>query len=414
MTTSGHKNNAVLAFRFMKSRRVMAAAIAVVVALTWTGTPVRTIAQQGAGIPDRLSDAEFWELSEALSEPPGVFHSENLVSNEVEFQKILPALADHHPPGGVYLGVGPEQNFTYIAALKPRVAFVLDIRAENRGLHLLYKALFELARSRAEFVSLLFSRPVASTSTTSTAADLFAALDPTPPTEARLSANLARVLDVLRERHHFALSLRDTDGLRRAYQVFAHAGTSASYSNRMSTTYNTYGDLMQVTDATGRPASYLATDERFQIVKDLEARNLIVPVIGDFSGPIALRAIGTWVRAHQATVAVFYLSNVEDYLEGEVSASFCRNVATLPIDEDSEFIRSSRNGTILHGSLPRPGQGPILASTHHANGAVTFTDVIPKPTPNVPSFSFRMASQGNELYVRTARIAEEISACRQP
>lgn len=395
----------------MKRARVMIATVGVVMALAWSGTPVPAGAQNAPQIPDRLSDAEFWALSNALSEPPGQFHSDNLVSNEIEFQKILPALTDRHASGGVYLGVGPEQNFTYIAALKPRIAFILDIRAENRGLHLLYKALFELSRDRAEFVSLLFSRPkLASVNTTSTAAELFAAVDPAPPTEGQLSANLTRVFDVLRERHHLALSLRDTDGLRRAYQEFARVGVLASYSSsRAPGRYNTYADLMNAADATGQPASYLANEARFQVVKDLEARNLIVPVVGDFSGPIALRAIGEWLRAHQATVSVFYLSNVEDYLAGEAGASFCRNVATLPIDDGSEFIRSSGTGTILHGSLPPPSQGPILHSIQHTRSLPTFTDVIPNPAPTFLNFS---ASRGSGLFIRTSRIVAEIAACR--
>ena len=404
----------------MKRLRVSATAIGVIVALTWSGGPAPAGAQPGPWIPDRLSDAEFWALSDALSEPAGQFHSQNLVSNEMEFQKLLPSLADRHSPGGVYLGVGPEQNFTYVAALKPRIAFVLDIRAENRGLHLLYKAMFELARNRAEFVSLLFSRPTLNSVTTvSTAADLFAAVDPAPPTDMQLSANVARVFGVVRERHHFALSPRDADGLRRAYEEFARAGVSASYSSsRMATpAYNTYQDLMGATDADGRPASYLATEARFQVVKDLEARNLVVPVVGDFSGPIALRAIGDWLRARQAIVSVFYLSNVEDYLIGEGSASFCRNVATLPIDDESEFIRSSRVGTVLRGSQLRPSQTPMRPSMHRTKGPVTFADAIPKQTPAAVKFTdvtTRQPSLASGLYIRTARIAQEVAACRQP
>jgi len=402
----------------MRRTRLMAAAAGVIVSLAWIDTPALTGAPTGLQLPDRLSDAEFWALSESLSEPPGQFHSDNLVSNEMEFQKILPALANRHAADGVYLGVGPEQNFTYIAALKPRIAFIVDIRAENRGLHLLYKALFELARNREEFVSLLFSRPKITVAATSTVSDLFAAIDPKPPTEARLSANLTRVFAVLRDRHHFALSLRDSNGLRHAYQEFARMGALASYSSpRMPTIYNTYRDVMQATDATGLPASYLASEARFQVVKDLEARNLVVPVVGDFSGPIALRAIGDWLRAHQASVTVFYLSNVEDYLAGEASSSFCRNVATMPIEEDSEFIRSSRFGTVLHTSLPRPSQAPIAPSSHSTKSLATFTDVVPKQTSTIVKYagvtSWRPAI-ATALLTRISRIAVETMACRQP
>ena len=61
-------------------------------------------------------------------------------------------------PARVYLGVGPEQNFTYIAALKPAMVFIVDVRRGNLQLHLMYKALFELSADRADFVARLFSK----------------------------------------------------------------------------------------------------------------------------------------------------------------------------------------------------------------------------------------------------------------
>jgi hypothetical protein len=79
-------------------------------------------------LPSRLSDAEFWQLSERLSEPDGAFRSDNLLSNELRYPEVIPDLIARVKPGGVYLGVGPEQNFNYIVALKPRMAFITDVR----------------------------------------------------------------------------------------------------------------------------------------------------------------------------------------------------------------------------------------------------------------------------------------------
>src|SRR6185503_19099959 len=45
-----------------------------------------------APLPMRLTDQEFWKLSADASEPSGTFHSENLVSNEIRFQTIVPSL----------------------------------------------------------------------------------------------------------------------------------------------------------------------------------------------------------------------------------------------------------------------------------------------------------------------------------
>ena len=37
------------------------------------------------------------------------------------FREVIPGLKKIAKPGGVYLGVGPEQNLTYIGALRPHV-----------------------------------------------------------------------------------------------------------------------------------------------------------------------------------------------------------------------------------------------------------------------------------------------------
>src|SRR5689334_2037650 len=110
-------------------------------------------------LPSRLSDDDFWHLVNDLSEAGGYFRSDNFVSNETTFQHVIPELVKSHPSGGVYLGVGPDQNFTYIVALKPRLSIVTDIRRQNMIEHLMYKAVIELAPTRADFLTLLFSRP---------------------------------------------------------------------------------------------------------------------------------------------------------------------------------------------------------------------------------------------------------------
>ena len=130
-------------------------------------------------IPARLSDEQFWRLSTEFSEPSGYFRSENLVSNEHTFQYVIPALRKQTRPGGVYLGVAPDQNFTYILATQPRIAFIVDIRRGNLLQHLMYKGLIELSADRAEFVSRLFSkkRPAGLTAK-STVVELFTAFVP--------------------------------------------------------------------------------------------------------------------------------------------------------------------------------------------------------------------------------------------
>src|ERR1043166_48320 len=94
-------------------------------------------------LPSQLSDEAFWNMVNEFSEPGGYFRSDNFVSNETTFQYVIPELVKSYPSGGVYLGVGPDQNFTYIVALKPRMAIITDIRRQNMIEHLMYKAVIE-------------------------------------------------------------------------------------------------------------------------------------------------------------------------------------------------------------------------------------------------------------------------------
>src|SRR5262245_64160018 len=114
---------------------------------------ITTATAFAATVPKELTDEQFWSLSKESSEEDGYFRSDNLLSNETSFQYIIPDLLKAAKTGRVYMGVGPEQNFTYIAALRPTMAFIIDIRHGNLDVHLLYKAIFELSKDRADCVS---------------------------------------------------------------------------------------------------------------------------------------------------------------------------------------------------------------------------------------------------------------------
>jgi hypothetical protein len=307
-----------------------------------------------ASLPARLGDQEFWRLVSESSEPDGTFRSDNLLSNELGFQYVVPELARTAKAGRVYMGVGPEQNFTYIVATKPAMAFIVDIRRGNLDLQLMYKALFELSADRAEFVSRLFSRKRPDgLSTTSTSLDVFGAVGSVATSTEMFNANLQAIDDVLVKKHGFALSNDDLEGIKYVYNAFFVYGPKIQYSSTSSfggSQQPSYADLMTAADRAGIEHGYLANEENFQFMKDLETRNMIVPVIGNFGGSKAIRAVGRYLKDRNATVAAFYLSNVEQYLRQDlIWDSFCANVATLPLDETSTFIRSVRRGDATPG-----------------------------------------------------------------
>jgi hypothetical protein len=321
-----------------------------------------------ADVPLRLSDEAFWKLSQDSSEPGGYFRSQditNLTSNELWFQYVIPDLVSRPTPGSVYLGVGPEQNYTYIAALKPKMAIIFDIRRGNLDLQLMYKAIFELSKDRADFISMLFSKPrPAGLTPGASAADLFRAFGPVASSDALFKQNLKAVRDNVTKTHAFAVLQSDLDGIDAIYQTFYWSGFPIRASP-------TYADLMTATDQSGVSRSFLASEALFGVMKDLQSRNLVVPVVGDFGGAKAIRAIGAYLKAQSATVGAFYLSNVEQYLyqDGKWDA-FCRNVATLPLNAGSTFIRSQNGGGggFNRGSGFVSSLGPMAAEVKQGCG----------------------------------------------
>ena len=306
-------------------------------------------------IPTQLSDQEFWKLSSEFSEVDGTFRSDNLLSNESYFQYVIPQLNATLKSGNVYMGVGPEQNFTYIAALKPKMVFIVDIRRGNLDLQLMYKALFEMSKNRAEFVSRLFSKKQPEgIGPNSTVEEIFTAVAGAPSSDEVYTENLNAIKDHLVKKHGFALSDKDLDGIDWVYSNFHRFGTRINYGSSGRGGFGngvTYSDLMTATDAEGVSRSYLANEENFNVLKSLEAKNLIVPVVGNFAGAKAIRAVGKYVKDKEGTVTAFYLSNVEQYLQQDgIWEDFCKNVATLPLDASSTFIRSVRGGRFGNGS----------------------------------------------------------------
>src|SRR5437667_6913255 len=143
-----------------------------------------------------ISAAGFSRIVREFSEEDGFFRSDNFVSNETSYLHILDKLRVMGGSGGAYVGVGPEQNFTYIAKIRPRIAFIVDIRRQAMIQHLLYKAIFETADTRTEFLAGLLCRPLAgehAPGADAATADVLGYFEQAPSPEDVYVANLARV-----------------------------------------------------------------------------------------------------------------------------------------------------------------------------------------------------------------------------
>lgn len=316
----------------------------------WTAQPA-VLAQQAAtapaaasSLPAKLSDADFWKLASDISEPGGYFRiTDNYTSNENEVGRMFTMLRERKVTGGVYLGVGPEQNFSYIAATQPDMAFIIDIRRMAVMQHLMFKAAFELSKDRADFISILFSKPrPAGVDPAVPIQALWNAFFAAPTDQELAAKNRDRIAAHLTKVRKFVLTPDESAQLDTVLSAFVQFGPGITTRGAGGGgNAVTFADLTGWSvDANSQVQSFMSTEENFRIVKALHDKNLIVPVSGDFGGTKALRAIGAYLTERNASVNAFYVSNVEQYLFMDNKAGeFYANVATMPLSESSVFIR---------------------------------------------------------------------------
>ena len=308
---------------------------------------------------DSLSIEQFAALVRRLSDGGGYFDTDNLISNESSYLHPLAALDRLGVRGGGYVGVGPDQNFSLIARVAPSIAFITDIRRDNLLHHLLFKALFEPSRNRTEYVARWLGRAVPTNIDAlrdQPVDSIVAWASRTPATPASADAAVRDVRTRV-TRYGLGLSRDDFATIERFHRTFIVQGPALRFTSTGRAPrdyYPTLGQLMTERDRTGRQASYLARDRDFQVVKSLQRRNLVVPVVGDLSGAGTLPRIGAVLRERRESLSVLYASNVEDYLirDGRF-ATYARYVAQLPRQSTSVMVRSWFGGPGSHpASVP--------------------------------------------------------------
>ena len=336
-----------------------------------------------------VAPREFAATVARLSEPGGYFDSDNLISNETSYLDAVDVLRSHGVHGGAYIGVGPDQNFSYIAAVEPAMVYLIDIRRDNLVQHLLYRALFTVARNRAEYLLLLTGRAVPADVarwSSRPVGELLAWVADQPADRAAAVDARARLLATAVA---FGVPLTDADtaAMGRIHDAFVQDGLSlrySSYNRGPNPDYPTFGELLGATAGGGEPASYLATERAFRTVQALERAGRVVPVTGDLAGPHALAAIGRDIAARGLPVSVLYVSNVEFYLmRAGTFDRFAATASALPRDEHSVLIRSCfrrscgpTHEPIWRGSLQLVQPLDSLAALHRAGALRSYGDVV--------------------------------------
>lgn len=337
---------------------------------------------------DSLRD--FAKLVADLSEPGGYFDTDNLISNERSYLHVMGALDRLKVRGGAYIGVGPDQNFSYIARIRPRIAFMVDIRRDNLLQHLLFKALFARSRNRAEYLALWTGRPVPGDVARYTDKPIEQIVAWTDSARITPASTRDAIAMVQRDVQTYGIPLSDSDlkTIARFHTEFITAGLSLRFTSTGRAPRDYYPTLRQLIleqDLTGQFASYLARESDFQFVKSLERRNLVVPVVGDLGGTHALPAIAQLLTQRGDHISAMYASNAEDYVMRDGGfARYATSILAMPRDARSVFIRSWFGGEGSH-----PENVPGYFSTQLVQ---TFDD-----------FAADMASGGYRAYYELTR-----------
>jgi hypothetical protein len=324
---------------------------------------VITVAAQPAG-SGKKDHKQFAALAARLSEPGGYFDSDNLISNETSYLHVLGKLKELGVTGGVYIGVGPDQNFSYMARIRPKMAIMIDIRRDNLLEHLLFKALFGRAHNRIEYLCMLFGKPTPKTKgwEEKSVKELIDYIDKTPADSGLFERTAKSVKDEV-QKYGMLLSASDVETIGKIHSAFFSAGMDirySSYHRPPRNFYPTYRELLLETDLAGHQQNYLNSEDDFQFLKKMEDEDLVVPVVGDLSGAQAMKNIAQYIAEMKEKVSAFYVSNVEFYLQRQGTYDrFYANVKSLPMDSRSVIIRSYFN----YYAPPHPQAEPNHFST---------------------------------------------------
>ena len=243
-------------------------ALCVVAAIGVSLAAEPTSPAQAGAIPDRLTNQEFWQLVTTFEEKGGTYHSDNFTSNEPGLAQTAADVADR-VKGGAYLGVGPEQNFSYIVAVRPTIAFVVDIRRQAIIQHLMFKALFELSADRVAFITRLFSRERPSGLDDAPIQKIWDAVPLGAGTDRdRYLKNRAEIETHLTKVRGIPLTTEDLASLEYVYNAFFTLGPAinyAGYQTRLTTGNVNFAKLSLAADRTGVLRSFLGSGAEFPV-----------------------------------------------------------------------------------------------------------------------------------------------------
>jgi hypothetical protein len=331
------------------------------------------------------ADSSFAAVVKALSGPETGPRGDNFLTNEDSFARVAGDIGRRVPRDGVYLGVGPDQNFTYIAHARPSLSLIVDYRRRNTLLHLLHKALFALAGDRVAYLSRLTARRPGAIGAGADAGALVGAFAGRPLDRDWLAMTVADVRAMLGPLG----VVRDAEWpeLETIQRRLAGPGLASRFLALPM--YPALADLIRSADRGGTPAHFLARDDLYRAVRERQGAGRVVPLVGDWAGPDLGPRLGGWLSRRRLAVSLLYISDVEFFLlRAGRFAAYLANLEALPWAEGALLVRTSTRP--LEGHPERqPGDGattivrPVAAFLRAAGAGriATADDLFAPPSP---------------------------------
>ncbi len=210
-------------------------------------------------------------------------------SNENALDLFHAAIVDK---GGVFIGLGAEQNYLMAGWARPQILVPFDFDKVIIDLHAVYRVAFLHARTPKEFIAFWAER------------------------------NAKTTRQLIKEAHPEPARRKAVLKAFRLGREFVHKRlirTKRMYRNRKAPTF-------------------LNDPEQYQFIVDLFKADRVYPICGDLTADIALRDVAEATRKAGLTVRVLYLSNAEQYFK--YKSDFKENIYALPFDDRALVLRT--------------------------------------------------------------------------
>jgi hypothetical protein len=271
----------------------------------------------------------------------GLFPIKHVTSNE--WQNGVFVSEVRRRPGGAFLGLGGEQNYTLIAAGRSQVAFIVDSNPVVIEIHRAYHALHKLAPTRTAFVAYLSGREPPPHQAGATMAEIVARVEKQPPLDAARLLREARGLVSANEMQALGKMIHGQFGT--LYMAGKPSGSFAEHFARMA----------REPRSPTRFACWLDHDQSYAAVRARIESNAIHLVTGSIAGEQTLRSIAAAARKMGVVFHHVYLSNAPDYVFGSgAGRQLAANLRLLPTNAATRVLTT--------GDASNAGQAAPLLS----------------------------------------------------